>query len=573
MGFGTKNVNPAIVVKKNGGNPIDGRIFFAPMDGSSQELINDVAPSAINGTITYEKGQFGNGIYTGAIGSGGYLTYDIKPSRDAGCIFFRFRPKIDMKVGGPISTSMLLMLHDETYTNKIRVYASITDSADSCRLTGSIVGASTQTVYITNMNFETGKDYCVAYCWSFDLKRQYLYVDGNLLNVNSLTTACYPSTLTKLTIGGNPQIAQEARAVISDVIIFDGIPNGETLLRLQNNKAELISADLYPDKSKVSGYSRAGTDIVAITKTKQYGVPYGRLWGVRKNAVNEIVYSDDLGTTLISYHTFLSGTVREIFFTPTAMLVNLGDKLYRAVIGSTEFTEVLQFDDPSFYMRDGWGITATKDFSYIWICEYEAGDNALLGNVWRSNDDGQTWTKILHLKDLYPLAKHVHCLKYDQYTGQLWLGFGDDPAANGVLVSNDLGATFTEVKIGIMPIYIIPLQDSVLFGNDSISNLMFLDRYDRKLDETYGVSALPGDYDSAAYAMMLDSENRLWMYARKYTDVNNGSFWISNNYGQDLVLLEDLGTTEAVFYGRFVEIGDYVFWGEYKITKPSLTNS
>lgn len=52
------------------------------------------------------------------------------------------------------------------------------------------------------------------------------------------------------------------------------------------------------------------------------------------------------------------------------------------------------------------------------------------GFVYRSTDDGQTWTQILDLvTDMgYPAAGvHIHCIYYDPHTGKMWLSVGDNP--------------------------------------------------------------------------------------------------------------------------------------------------
>lgn len=93
-------------------------------------------------------------------------------------------------------------------------------------------------------------------------------------------------------------------------------------------------------------------------------------------------------------------------------------------------------------------------------------------HVWRSTDAGATWTMVLDLDD----AKHVHAVRYNAATGNVWASIGDATFDGiGLWKSTDQGATWTHMSsndYGIDMVFLPaagPWPDLVVLEGDGLN--------------------------------------------------------------------------------------------------------
>jgi len=139
------------------------------------------------------------------------------------------------------------------------------------------------------------------------------------------------------------------------------------------------------------------------------------------------------------------------------------------------WSKVLDADDYQQSLGLSWGFGGAGN-KYV-VSEYDSkAANVRSANqkVWLTQDSGLTWTTIYNHGTGALSNRHVHGCCYDQYSGAIWVTVGDysipDPTARGIIVSWDLGVTWTVVTNQHQPTAIYAFPDCVIFGTDNAPN-------------------------------------------------------------------------------------------------------
>jgi hypothetical protein len=109
------------------------------------------------------------------------------------------------------------------------------------------------------------------------------------------------------------------------------------------------------------------------------------------------------------------------------------------------------------------------------VSEYDSkapGSRSITQKVWLTQDYGLTWSVIYDHGSGILSTRHVHGAIYDPFRGAIWVTTGDnfDGTERKILVSWNLGSTWTTVTTSYQPTAIWAFRDCVIFGTDDAPN-------------------------------------------------------------------------------------------------------
>lgn len=177
-------------------------------------------------------------------------------------------------------------------------------------------------------------------------------------------------------------------------------------------------------------YARSNRFIEWVQSTPQIPKAYhnGVLWG---GAGTSLYKSTDHWMTLELVHSFPAGsTFRNLLIVKDdIMIAGIDNSIMRTTDGGTTFQTVLtaMHEGSTFGLRS----LARQIDGVLYAATY--GDKTPSNTeVFRSEDDGATWVKVLDLLDAFPEAinptgAHIHGIHSDPHTSDLWLLVGDRP--------------------------------------------------------------------------------------------------------------------------------------------------
>jgi len=185
-----------------------------------------------------------------------------------------------------------------------------------------------------------------------------------------------------------------------------------------------------------------------------------------------------------------STSVGYIWALPSGTLIgsNGANAAYRSTDGGENWTQItLPGGFSASAALYGWGLDVGK--GTVLLAEYRGVASAFASKyVWRSTDDGATWTVALNLKDLYeedpPTGLepyHIHTVAYHSATGRWIVSLGDNWLHRRILVSADDGIAWSELcGLGKLPGQPVCFYDyghptKLLGGDDAVLGVFRLD--------------------------------------------------------------------------------------------------
>jgi len=100
-------------------------------------------------------------------------------------------------------------------------------------------------------------------------------------------------------------------------------------------------------------------------------------------------------------------------------------------------------------------------------------------NLFKSEDDGKSWTKILSLKDV----RHIHFVQFDPYERKVWVGTGDNDLESRIIVSEDYGKSWRVIGCNDQKFRAVSLlftDEYVYWGTDTPAKQSYIYRYRRR---------------------------------------------------------------------------------------------
>ncbi|MCO4761180.1 MAG: hypothetical protein KC502_06725 [Myxococcales bacterium] len=126
---------------------------------------------------------------------------------------------------------------------------------------------------------------------------------------------------------------------------------------------------------------------------------------------------------------------------------------------------VLPFDAASHTTRRGLLVHGER----VWLTEYARNPRRTRPiRLWRSDDGGRHFESIFRFSP--GKIRHIHFIQRDPFTGDLWLGTGDNDAECGLYRSTDAGASWGLVHGGsqhFRAVGLAFLPDAIVWGTDA----------------------------------------------------------------------------------------------------------
>ncbi len=143
--------------------------------------------------------------------------------------------------------------------------------------------------------------------------------------------------------------------------------------------------------------------------------------------------------------------------------------------GSIIWTKVLEADDYQQPLSLVWGFGGAGN-TYV-ISEYDTkGGNVRSAKqrVWLTQDAGLSWLPIYDHGTGALSNRHIHGCSYDKYRNAIWVSAGDysetDKTARVIIVSWDMGVSWTVVTNTHQPTVVYVFPECVVFGSDNTPN-------------------------------------------------------------------------------------------------------
>jgi hypothetical protein len=212
---------------------------------------------------------------------------------------------------------------------------------------------------------------------------------------------------------------------------------------------------------------------------------------------------------------YLSGLRRHFGYQELTEIVPLHDDLLLAFAGGAVYRIDLALQEQELVLTlryfgrgKGRGVMsriAVDDQGRIFFGEYMSLYHPHTTRLWRSEDEGRTWSTAYELTGAD--AGHVHGVEWDPYGRALWMMTGDNAAESRLGLSTDGGTHFTWVGVNderFRACSLIFTVDAVLWATDTWDNRLL--RWNRTSGAIDDLGPLPSE---SLYAQQLDGSSAL----------------------------------------------------------------
>ena len=230
-----------------------------------------------------------------------------------------------------------------------------------------------------------------------------------------------------------------------------------------------------------------------------------------------LVASKDVWQSVEMLTTIMSGHINNVHVTdnqtvlvttaPTPNNPRSGSELWRMRFGNSPITPTKVYDFK--WGTHVWRDSFTSKGNVVFAVDYGSND----GNIYRSTDDGQTWSMVWSIPqdEIIGGGHHIHTIQLDPYTDILWGGRGD--TRQEIFFLEPPNYDVRTIKLpGHMPTAIEVTPDYVLFGNDE-NPINGITRYTKATDTFDIVLDLQGtEFNTPIFGITTD-EKTGYMYA------------------------------------------------------------
>lgn len=190
------------------------------------------------------------------------------------------------------------------------------------------------------------------------------------------------------------------------------------------------------------------------------------------------------------------------------------------------FKPVFSFRQGFGPLREGW---CEDDKGTCYLAEYflnNKRDKPI--TLIKSIDDGQSWEMMRSLSQI----RHAHCIQYDAFSRQIWMGTGDRDSESIISFSQDRGDNWVDLGSGdqqFRTVSFVFTEGYVYWGSDAPTRQNFIYRYVREnnsierlvavngpvhysalLDNGIILFATTAEGNSEGKSMAWDNEARIW---------------------------------------------------------------
>ncbi|MCM3387355.1 hypothetical protein M3649_04300 [Ureibacillus chungkukjangi] len=183
---------------------------------------------------------------------------------------------------------------------------------------------------------------------------------------------------------------------------------------------------------------------------------------------------DQVLTAPLQPHLVLSLDNGELLFACRHVTTDDFSRVYVTKNNQTSFVEVLTSGKAGISFSNDFGKSTYGNI--VLVSEY--GTQGLAHKVYLSDDYGNTFREIFDLANYAPnpTTAHVHGVAYDPYWARIWIVNGDNPN-NNIYWSDDMGVTWENTGTVNQLLNVMPMQNCILFGSDSVPYAIY--RMDR----------------------------------------------------------------------------------------------
>lgn len=587
-------------------SPAAGKMLLAAsLDNNYKNYVDDANLTA-TGAVAYGTALHHDGYAaTGAVKLvGAFTSFDLQDGFAVGCHFHALQA---FSAAARDDFYDLLALWDGT--NLANGYLLIRLEYRDGRENGldiiSFHGGS-RGVRFEDMTIADAADHSVVvtgkYDTASDTGKILIYVDGHPVGGVLLTNAnTIFDTAQAITIGNyTGSTGFPAECNISDVFVLKAfIEDPEVVQRYHGEGLNLDCVNdgkVFNPGYRVFGYDRKWTADDYGFEAMAYDPDTQRLWGAGATDAtrDRLYYADEDGSSVTEAEHFEgSGDyIMSVVVIDESLFVCIRNatgvnKLYKSDKTTISFSAVLTLE-PYFYAIAGWSGPIKTPSGDMYFSEYDGPTTGGNGaNIYRSDDDGDTWASSKQLDAPGGTKRHFHAIFYDPYRKYIWASWGDGTSYFGVCYSDDdsddswtdlftqATANVTDVFGSLQSIQGYATRRGCVWAHDCRAqnpanafwweaNDEYIHGYDgcgAAMQQWSALGAFLSPNDPHIFAIHKAKNGTTWMMGNKEANESDYCIYLSHNDCRTMVLADNPAEIGPYVIGAFVETQNYIWQG------------